>query len=172
MVHCWFHSSSLVSSWFLLFAYSSCWFHSGSLFSYSSSPILPWFAICVQFITGFTPAHWFHPSSCCLCAAPCQFHPSSCHSHTVLFALFMSLPILRCICIFIMMLKLNLDHIPTLDGAADYPSWNKLIMCTLQGNGFWGFIEGSEHPLSPFPVVPMPIIATGATAPALKAHSE
>ena len=45
-------------------------------------------------------------------------------------------------------------------------------MHTLQGKGFWGFIEGSEDPLSPFPVVPMPIVATGATAPALRAHRE
>ena len=71
-----------------------------------------------------------------------------------------------------MMLKLDLDHIPTLNGTADYPSWSKLIMHTLQGKGFWGFIEGSEDPLPPFPVVPMPIIAAGATAPALKAHHE
>ena len=162
-VHCWFHSSSPVSSRFLLVAYSFCWFHSSSLFSYDSSPILPWFAICVWFITGFTPVRWFHPSSCCLCAAPRWFHPGSCHLHMVLFALFMSLPILQCIYSLIMTLKL--DHIPTLDSAADYPSWSKLIMCTLQGKGFWGFIEGSEDPLSPFPIVP-------ATAPALKAHCE
>lgn len=45
-------------------------------------------------------------------------------------------------------------------------------MRTLQGEGFWGFIEGSEDPLSPFPIVPMPIVAAGATAPALKAHRE
>ena len=69
-------------------------------------------------------------------------------------------------------MMLKLDHIPTLDGAADYPSWSKSIMHTLQGEGFWGFIEGSEDPLSPFPIVPMPIIAAGATAPALKAHHE
>ena len=45
-------------------------------------------------------------------------------------------------------------------------------MRTLQGKGFWGFIEGSEDPLSPFLIVPMPIVAAGATAPALKAHCE
>jgi len=69
-------------------------------------------------------------------------------------------------------MTLKLDHIPTLDGAADYPSWSKSIMHTLQGEGFWGFVEGSEDPLSPFPIVPTPVIAAGATAPALKAHRE
>jgi len=129
MVRCWFHSSSPVSSRFLLFMYSSCWFHSSSPFSYGSSPILPWFTICVWFIAGFTPVRQFHLSSCCLHAAPHQFHPGFCHSRMVLFALFTSSPILRCIYSLIMTLKL--DHIPTLDGAAEYPSWSKSIMCTL-----------------------------------------
>jgi len=69
-------------------------------------------------------------------------------------------------------MTLKLDHIPTLDGMANYPSWSKSIMRTLQGEGFWGFIEGSENPLSPFPIVPTPVVATGANAAALKAHHE
>jgi len=45
-------------------------------------------------------------------------------------------------------------------------------MRTLQGEGFWGFVEGSEDPLSPFPIVPTPVVAAGANAAALKAHRE
>ena len=140
MVHCWFHSSLLVLSWFLLFAYSSCRFHPSSPFSYGSSPIPPWFAICVRFISGFTPVRRFHPGSCCLHAAPCRFHPGSCRLHTAPHFhpthrhIFTFLFILRHIYSLIMTLKL--DHIPTLDGAADYPSWSKSIMRTLQGEGF------------------------------------
>ena len=87
-VHCWFHSSSLVSSRFLLFAYSSCWFHSSSPFSYSSSPILPWFAVCVQFfagfilvpaacvqlLAGFIPVPAIHVRFFSLSSRPCPFY--------------------------------------------------------------------------------------------------
>jgi len=69
-------------------------------------------------------------------------------------------------------MTLKLDHIPTLNGAADYPSWSKSIMRTLQGEGFWGFVEGSDDPLSPFPKVPVPAVAANSTAPTLKAYRE
>jgi hypothetical protein len=45
-------------------------------------------------------------------------------------------------------------------------------MRTLQGEGFWGFVEGSDDPLSPFPKVPMPAVAANSSAAVLKTYRE
>ena len=132
-VLCWFHPSFPVSSQFLLFVYSSLLVSS-------------WFTIFIWFLTDSTSVchlhmvpcwvkppvhcfhlilHWFHPSSCHLCVA-LYFHPI-CHQ------VFTFLFILQCI---YSLRMLTLNHIPTLDSAADYSAWSKSVMHTPQGKGF------------------------------------
>ena len=54
------------------------------------------------------------------------------------------------------MATIKLDHIELLVGASNYPIWKRGISQVLQGEGYWGHVEGSSNPFAPFPSSPEP----------------
>ena len=49
------------------------------------------------------------------------------------------------------MATIKLDHIEPLVGASNYAIWKRGISQVLQGEGYWGHVEGSPNKLAPFP---------------------
>jgi len=80
----------------------------------------------------FTRFHWFFPSSLPFPSSSLRIFlwfagfPPAHPSFIVTPSFYIITYILQCIHSVVMALKL--DHIPTLDGVADYPSWSKSIM--------------------------------------------
>jgi len=129
-VHCLFQAVRRFSPGFAGFSPALSPFPSGSLPFPSSSLLF------------FTQFHWFSPSSSLSLPFPSgslPFPSSSLHiflwfagfplahpSFIIMPLFYIVTYILRCIHSVVMALKLN--HIPTLDGTADYPSWSKSIL--------------------------------------------
>ncbi|KAF9473850.1 hypothetical protein BDN70DRAFT_766872, partial [Pholiota conissans] len=64
------------------------------------------------------------------------------------------------------------DHIPILEGASNFPSWKRSVTRTLQGEGFWGYVDGSDDILAPFRKIPMPIATAASSASLLNKYAE
>ena len=54
------------------------------------------------------------------------------------------------------MATIKLDHIELLVGALNYAIWKRGISQVLQGEGYWGHVEGSPNQFAPFPSSPEP----------------
>jgi hypothetical protein len=54
------------------------------------------------------------------------------------------------------MSTIKLDHIELLDGASNYDAWRHGISQVLQGEGYWGHVEGDPNIFSAFPIEPAP----------------
>ena len=54
------------------------------------------------------------------------------------------------------MATIKLDHIELLVGASNFAIWKRGISQVLQGEGYWGHVEGSPSPFAPFPRSPEP----------------
>jgi hypothetical protein len=58
------------------------------------------------------------------------------------------------------MSTIKLDHIELLVGAANYDAWRRGISQVLQGEGYWGHVEGDANVFSAFPIEPTPDVPT------------
>ena len=58
------------------------------------------------------------------------------------------------------MSTIKLDHIELLVGPLNYETWKQGISQVLQGEGYWGHIEGDANPFAPFPIDPEPTAPT------------
>lgn len=63
------------------------------------------------------------------------------------------------------MSTIKLDHIELLIGATNYEGWQRGISQVLQGEGYWGHVEGDTNPFSPFPRSEQPASPNGASTP-------
>ena len=71
------------------------------------------------------------------------------------------------------MATIKLDHIELLVGASNYPIWKRGISQVLQGEGYWGHVEGSTSPFAPFPCSPEPSPPTEkSTAESITAYQD
>ena len=71
------------------------------------------------------------------------------------------------------MATIKLDHIELLVGASNHALWKRGISQVLQGEGYWGHVEGSLLPFSPFPRSDQPAPCdTTSTAEAITALQE
>ncbi|KDR64908.1 hypothetical protein GALMADRAFT_149174, partial [Galerina marginata CBS 339.88] len=62
------------------------------------------------------------------------------------------------------MSTIKLDHIELLVGPSNYETWKRGISQVLQGEGFWGHVEGDANLFAPFPVDPEPATPTAVTS--------
>src|SRR5260370_8515462 len=58
------------------------------------------------------------------------------------------------------MSTITLDHIELLIGPSNYDAWRCGISQVLQGEGYWGHVEGDTDVFSAFPVEPTPAVPT------------
>jgi hypothetical protein len=58
------------------------------------------------------------------------------------------------------MSTIKLDHIELLIGPSNYDAWRRGISQVLQGEGYWGHVEGDTDIFSAFPVEPTPAVPT------------
>ena len=58
------------------------------------------------------------------------------------------------------MSTIKLDHIELLAGPSNYDAWRRGISQVLQGEGFWGHVEGDANVFSAFPIEPAPAVPT------------
>ena len=68
--------------------------------------------------------------------------------------------------------SLNLDHIPILEGSSNFPAWKRSITRTLQGEGFWGYVDGSDVVTAPFRKIPMPEVTVTSSSAVLNKYAE
>ena len=61
------------------------------------------------------------------------------------------------------MSTIKLNHIELLVGPSNYKIWKCGISQVLQGEGFWGHVEGDVNPFAPFPVDAQPAAPTAAS---------
>jgi hypothetical protein len=61
------------------------------------------------------------------------------------------------------MSTIKLDHIELLTGASNYESWKRGIGQVLQGEGYWGHVDGDANPYSAFPINPLPAAPTAVS---------
>ena len=59
------------------------------------------------------------------------------------------------------MATIKLDHIELLVGPLNFDSWKCGISQVLQGEGYWGHVEGNADIYSAFPIEAQPAIPTG-----------
>jgi hypothetical protein len=64
------------------------------------------------------------------------------------------------------MSTIKLDHIDLLTGPLNFDSWNHGISQVLQGEGYWGHVEGDTNPYSAFPIEPQPAVPTAISTAA------
>ena len=57
----------------------------------------------------------------------------------------------------------SLDHIELLIGPSNYDGWRRGIAQVLQGEGYWGHVEGDQDIYSAFPIEPTPAVPTAAS---------
>jgi hypothetical protein len=58
------------------------------------------------------------------------------------------------------MSTIKLDHIELLVGSSNYDAWRRGISQVLQGEGYWGHVEGDTDIFSAFPLEPTPAVPT------------
>lgn len=56
------------------------------------------------------------------------------------------------------MSTIKLDHVPLLVGSDNFESWKRAIRQVLQGEGYWGHVDGDADVFSPFPISPKPAV--------------
>ncbi len=61
------------------------------------------------------------------------------------------------------MATIKLDHIELLTGPSNYDAWRRGIAQVLQGEGYWGHVEGDADVFSAFPIEPTPAVPTAAS---------
>lgn len=61
------------------------------------------------------------------------------------------------------MATIKLDHIELLVGPSNYDAWRRGISQVLQGEGYWGHVEGDANVFSAFPIEPAPAVPTAAS---------
>ena len=64
------------------------------------------------------------------------------------------------------MATIKLDHIDLLTGPSNFDSWKRGISQVLQGEGYWGHVEGDANPYSAFPIEPKPAVPTAISTTA------
>jgi hypothetical protein len=64
------------------------------------------------------------------------------------------------------MSTIKLDHIELLTGASSFESWKHNISQVLQGEGYWGHVEGDANPYAVFPIEAQPAVPTAISTPA------
>ena len=73
----------------------------------------------------------------------------------------------------LVMSTIKLDHIELLTGPSNFESWKRGISQVLQGEGYWGHVEGDANPFSAFPIEPQPAAPTAiSTADEVAAYRE
>ena len=71
------------------------------------------------------------------------------------------------------MSTIKLDHIELLTGPSNFDIWKRGISQVLQGEGYWGHVEGDANPFSPFPIEAQPAVPTViSTADEVTAYRE
>ena len=63
------------------------------------------------------------------------------------------------------MSTIKLDHIELLTGPSNFDSWKRGISQVLQGEGYWGHVEGDVDIYSAFPIEPQPAAPTVTSTP-------
>lgn len=63
----------------------------------------------------------------------------------------------------LIMSTIKLDHIELLAGPSNYDAWRRGISQVLQGEGYWGHVEGDANVFSAFPIEPAPAVPTAAS---------
>ena len=58
------------------------------------------------------------------------------------------------------MLTIKLDHIELLTGPSNFNHWKRGISQVLQGEGYWGHVEGDTDLFATFPIEPAPAVPT------------
>jgi hypothetical protein len=61
------------------------------------------------------------------------------------------------------MSTIKLDHIELLVSPSNYDAWRRGISQVLQGEGYWGHVEGDANVFSAFPIEPATAIPTAAS---------
>ena len=56
------------------------------------------------------------------------------------------------------MSTIKLDHIELLTGPSNFENWKCGISQVLQGEGYWGHVEGDVNIYSVFPIEPQPAV--------------
>jgi hypothetical protein len=64
------------------------------------------------------------------------------------------------------MSTIKLDHIELLTGPSNFESWKRGIGQVLQGEGYWGHVEGDADIYSAFPIEAQPAVPTIVSTPA------
>ena len=64
------------------------------------------------------------------------------------------------------MATIKLDHIELLTGPSNFETWKRGIGQVLQGEGYWGHVEGDNDIYSAFPIEPQPAAPTALSTPA------
>ena len=64
------------------------------------------------------------------------------------------------------MSTIKLDHIELLTGPTNFKSWKHSISQVLQGEGYWGHVEGDPNIFSAFPIEAQPAVPTVISTPA------
>jgi hypothetical protein len=64
------------------------------------------------------------------------------------------------------MSTIKLDHIELLTGPSNFESWKRGISQVLQGEGYWGHVEGDASIFSAFPIEPAPAVPTAISTAA------
>jgi hypothetical protein len=58
------------------------------------------------------------------------------------------------------MSTIKLDHVELLVGTSNYDAWRREVSQVLQGEGYWGHVEGDLNVFSAFPIEPTPAVPT------------
>lgn len=61
-------------------------------------------------------------------------------------------------------MSLKLDHIPILEGPANYSQWERALTRTLRGEGLWGYVNDVNDITSPWNQIPCPTFDNPTTA--------
>lgn len=64
------------------------------------------------------------------------------------------------------MATIKLDHIELLTGPSNFETWKRGISQVLQGEGYWGHVEGDANIYSAFPIEPQPAAPTAISTAA------
>ena len=65
------------------------------------------------------------------------------------------------------MSTIKLDHIKLLTGASNFDGWKHGISQVLQGEGYWGHVEGDADIYSAFPIEAEPVAPTVVSTPVI-----
>ena len=71
------------------------------------------------------------------------------------------------------MATIKLDHIELLTGPSNFETWKRGISQVLQGEGYWGHVEGDANIYAAFPIEPQPAVPTAlSTAAEITAYRD